>query len=335
MLANLCRLSLISISNQVMKKFLSCDWGTTSFRLRLVEIANARVIAEENSNHGIAKVFEMWKQSGESASTRFYFYCNVVSRHMETLKNKLSVSLEGFPIVISGMACSTFGMVDLPYADVPFSTDGSDLITELVAADNNFKHHMIFISGAKTESDVMRGEETQLVGCLHDKGEQLFIFPGTHSKHITVSNGKAVDIKTYMTGEFFELLSAKSILAASVEGDTDITNEKSRTAFEAGLKESLRSNLLHSSFTVRTNYLFHKLTQPENYHYLSGLLIGTEMKEVTANVGDITLVSSSHLNSQYETAFNLIVNNSRELRIQNAGQALIVGQLKMLNRVFN
>ena len=58
--------------------------------------------------------------------------------------------------------------------------------------------------------------------------EQVFIFPGTHSKHVTVKNGNVIDIKTYMTGEFFELLSVKSILSATIEKTVDLNNEKNK-----------------------------------------------------------------------------------------------------------
>ncbi len=67
----------------------------------------------------------------------------------------------------------------------------------------------------------MRGEETQLIGCLKSgKQDGFFIFPGTHSKHVEVEDGMVKDFKTYMTGEFFELLSQKSILLNSVEENT-------------------------------------------------------------------------------------------------------------------
>ena len=314
-----------------MEKFLSCDWGTSTFRLKLIETAGARVIAEENSDHGIAKVFELWKQSGEPENVRFFFYLNIIRQHIDALQKKLNFSLDGLPLIISGMACSTLGMIDLPYKELPFSTDGSDLITKLAEAGDNFKHDIIFISGAKTGSDAMRGEETQLVGCFHDEKEQVFIFPGTHSKHVTVKNGKAVDIKTYMTGEFFELLSVKSILSASIEKTTDLNNEKNRKAFKEGIEEGLHSNLLNNSFKVRTNDLFRKLTPHENYHYLSGLLIGTEIKEIAGGDLDITLVSNSPLYSQYEMAFNLVMNKTRSLKTQNADEAIVVGQLKILS----
>jgi 2-dehydro-3-deoxygalactonokinase len=141
------------------------------------------------------------------------------------------------------------------------------------------------------------------------------------------------DVVTYMTGEFFELLCSKSVLSAGVTRTKEINNEKNRKAFEAGVKESLSSNLLHSSFKVRTNYLFHKFSQHENFHYLSGLLIGTEMKEVAGPGHDIILVSNSDLQSYYEVAFNLVVNRSGALKIHNAGDAMVEGQLRILNRL--
>jgi 2-dehydro-3-deoxygalactonokinase len=318
-----------------MERFLSCDWGTSSFRLMLVEIAAARIIAGENSDHGIAKVFELWKQSGEPEDVRFFFYLDILRQHIDAFRKKLSFPLDGLPLVISGMACSTLGMIDLPYKEVPFSTDGSDLVTKLVAASEDFRHDIIFISGAKTGNDAMRGEETLLVGCFPNEQEQVFIFPGTHSKHVTVKNGNVVDIKTYMTGEFFELLSAKSILSASIEKTADLNNEKNKKALESGVKEGLHSNVLNSSFKVRTNHLFHKLSRQENYHYLSGLLIGSEIKEIAGHDSDITLVSNSHLRSHYEVAFNVVMNKTTSVKTQNADEAIVAGQLKILSRLLS
>ncbi len=318
-----------------MEKFLSCDWGTSSFRLRLVEITGTKIIAEENNNLGIANVFGLWKAAGQSESLRFRFYLDSVSQCIGRLEKNLNYSLDGFPLVISGMACSTLGMIDLPYKEAPFAADGSDLITKFTAASNDFKHDTIFISGASTANDVMRGEETQLAGCVPNDEEQLFIFPGTHSKHVAVINRKAVEIKTYMTGEFFSLLSEKSILSAGIEKVEDSKLEKNNKPFLAGVKESLHSNLLNSSFKIRTNDLFHKLSRQENYHYLSGLLIGTEMREAITNERDIILVSNSHLCFQYETAFDLLVNNTRKLKIQNADEAIVKGQIKILIRLLN
>jgi len=315
-----------------MEKFLSCDWGTSSFRLRVVELNGTKVIAGENDSPGIAKVFELWKMAGQPEALRFPFYLEPVRQSIGSIQKKLNCSLDGFPLVISGMACSTLGMIDLPYKEVPFYADGSDLITKAFAATDDFKHDIIFISGARTESDVMRGEETQLVGCVPGKEEQLFIFPGTHSKHVTVKEGKAVAIKTYMTGEFFALLSTNSVLSASIERPVD-SKPGNKKAFEAGVKESLHSNLLHSSFKIRTNDLFHNFSREENFHYLSGLLIGTEMRELAGTAGSITLVTNSQLHAHYELAFDLIMENPGALKFQDADEAIVKGQSKIWNRL--
>ena len=136
-----------------------------------------------------------------------------------------------------------------------------------------------------------------------------------------------------MTGEFFEMLSSKSILAASVERNADMSSEKSREAFEAGINEGLHSNLLHSSFKVRTNNLFGKLAKPENYLYLSGLLIGTEIKESPEGDHDITLVSNSYMRSHYEVACHRLLDKGNRLNIQSADEATVRGQLKVLSRL--
>src|SRR5260221_5993995 len=322
-----------------MEKFLSCDWGTSTFRIKLVDVQGLKIIAEENNDQGIAKTFELWKQSGKAEDTRLIFYLGIVQQHIGILEKKLNTSFNELPLIISGMASSTMGMIDLPYKDFPFSADGSDLIIKIIEPDDTFTRKIIIISGAKTNDDAMRGEETQLAGCFHDdlikQGEQVFIFPGTHSKHIVVKNGKALTVKTYMTGEFFELLSKKTILSGSVEEGNSLL-QKNIQSFEKGVINSVQLNLLHSCFLVRTNHLFNKLTKQENYYYLSGLLIGTEMKElINDDYSTINLVSNEILGFYYETAFNVLNKGKAILKIENADDALVQGQLKIFNRYYD
>jgi len=319
-----------------MDKFLSCDWGTSLFRLKVVKIPGLEIIAEENSDEGIAKTFELWKQTRQAEEFRMSFYIDILQQNIKALQKKSDISLDRSPVIISGMASSTMGLINLPYKEFSFSADGSDLNTKIIEADNDFKHKIIIISGAKTTDDAVRGEETQLAGCYRDIAEekkQLFIFPGTHSKHVVVKGKKAVAINTYMTGEFFELLSKKSILSVSLEEGNGLQSEKNLQSFQKGINDCLRSNLLHTSFIVRTNHLFGKLSKRENY-YLSGLLIGTEMKELNDDYySDITLVSNAGLNSYYETAFKILTGDEPMLKIQNADRATIAGQFKILSRL--
>lgn len=314
-----------------MENFLSCDWGTTAFRLRLIDAVNCKVVQEEHTQQGIAATFQQWKETGKSEEGRLFFYLNIINEHIKTIEKKTGTSLDEVPLIISGMASSTIGMADLPYKDIPFSIDGSDLIMHTMPASIGFKHSVTLISGARTEDDVMRGEETKLIGCtvdVSDKSNHLFIFPGTHPKHVHVENDKVTAFKTYMTGEFFDLLSTKSILSVSVAEGEGFENPNNVEAFKKGVKDTFASNILHTCFFVRTNNVFNKLTKHENYYYLSGLLIGSELKDVkNLTNSKITIVGNEAITQYYTTALHTI--GLPLIETQGADEALIKGQLKI------
>lgn len=255
-----------------MKEFLSCDWGTSSFRLRLVEASSLKIIAAESNDNGCAVIFKLWRQSEKPESERIPFYQQIIKINIKILENKVNRSLERIPLVISGMASSTIGMMNLPYQKVPFLTDGSDIKTKIIEPNNTFTHKTIIISGVKTTDDVMRGEETKLIAfdSIHYKKERLFILPGTHPKHVSVETSRVTGFKTFMTGEFFHLLSNESILSSSIQCGGQFEEENNKSAFEAGVKGSLTINILHHSFLVRTNILFNKYSKQENLYFLSG-----------------------------------------------------------------
>lgn len=318
-----------------MGKFISCDWGTSTFRIKVVDTARLEIIAGENTKQGIAKTFALWKQSDLEEQFRVPFYLEIIKQQITHLENKLRFSLAGCPVIISGMASSSIGIMNLPYKEMPFFTNGTDLARTIVDADDNFMHETTIVSGVKTIDDAMRGEETQLVGCVQDHSgeERLFIFPGTHSKHVTVEKGMAIRIKTFMTGEFFELLSKRSILSHSVDDGSGHFSGKNLEAFQWGCSKSIESDLLHSAFLVRTNELFGKISKQENYYFLSGLLIGTELKEIEQkNFQEITLVGNSLLLSYYEAAFKTITKGKGILKIQDAETATIAGHFALLKR---
>jgi 2-dehydro-3-deoxygalactonokinase len=312
-----------------MPKFISCDWGTSALRLRVIETNTGTVLAEVAGLPGISATFELWKQSGKKEGERVFFYQSVLNEKIIKLEEELNFSLQDVPLVISGMASSNMGMMELSYKEIPFDADGHDLYVKTIEATDDFKHKTLVVSGATTANDVMRGEETQLIGCLNgnDKEDQLFIFPGTHSKHVKVKNGKVVDFKTYMTGEFFDLLSKRSILSDAVEESNRSLNDANLKSFEDGVTDSLHINILHGSFLVRTNYLMKKLSKEENYHYLSGFLVGTELKELINTRLPLIVVSDELLIKLYSIALRKLgINDSR---YEEAGKAVVKGHCKI------
>jgi 2-dehydro-3-deoxygalactonokinase len=317
-----------------MEKFLSCDWGTSTFRLRLIQTKDFTVLAEASSEEGISRSFAIWKQSRQREEERLFFYLRIIKDHIHQIETQLKYSLKGTPVIISGMASSSLGMMELPYKSVPFLLDGSGMEVSSFEPSGFFNHDMLLISGSKTNDDVMRGEETKIIGCAPDsKGQaELYIFPGTHCKHVKIKAGKVEHFKTFMTGELFELLSTKSILANCVEKTGWVDHEENRIGFELGVMDGLHSNLLNSMFWVRTNDLFDKLTKEENYFYLSGLLIGNEIMELDSQESmPVTVVSDNFLGPLYEEALRIPKKNGdkRNFKMANADLSLIKGQYKI------
>jgi len=302
-------------------KILSCDWGTTSFRLRLIDVDTAVVLHEVKNFDGVNAIHNEWLATKKSGKERLNFYRNFLQSQID----KVNVDVNDVMVIISGMASSTIGMKELPYAKLPFQLSSDNLNMKKFKADNFCKHNILLVSGLQTDIDVMRGEETLLLGCDIDD-DALVIFPGTHSKHAVVKNKIAIDFKTYMTGEFFNLLSTHSLLAKSVSKNNEVYKE----SFINGVRDGAENNILNASFHVRTNQLFQKNSSEENYHYLSGLLIGNELSEVsTSSQKNIILVCANNLLQQYTTALNIINNNRFEIKIINSDEALIKAHIKL------
>ncbi|RDV16882.1 2-keto-3-deoxy-galactonokinase [Pontibacter diazotrophicus] len=320
-----------------MVHFLSCDWGTSSFRLRLVDAESADIIAFRKADRGIAATFNnLDDRKKEDPEQRLLFYLRIIQEHISEIEQDQNISLKGVPLVISGMASSSIGMAELPYRNLPFSIDGSDIEAAYFEVSANFAHPVLLISGVKSEVDVMRGEETQLIGTIRDstavEGQVLYIFPGTHSKHIVVKGKQVIDFKTYMTGEFFALLSKQSILKGVVEWNDDLQTPNALQSFKEGVRDAKGANLLHMAFRVRTNDLFEKLTKKENYHYLSGLLIGAELDGIKpSDYAQVSVCSDSGLRLSYETALETLglKEKAHVFPDEWTDEAVVRGQLKI------
>lgn len=296
-----------------------------------MQYENLEIIAEEKNDKGIARIFKLWKDAGEDAAKRQVFYQFVITEAIQILSKRVGFDLNGIPVIISGMVASSIGMVDLPYQHIPVAIDGSNLEIKRLAIDG-LENEFIIISGIRSVDDVIRGEETKIMGCapyLKDV-EQLLIFPGTHPKHVTVKNNEVIGIKTFMTGEFFDLLSTQSVLAASVKADGDFPTADHQINFEQGVKDSLTENLLHTAFKIRTNDILKNISKEDNFHYLSGLLIGTELKDVLSHEFAIYLCGGTDLIRRYRSACDIFgIDIAAQI---DADTALLNGQKIVYNR---
>ena len=153
----------------------------------------------------------------------------------------------------------------------------------------------------------MRGEETQALG-LVDQFKSfkagVLLLPGTHSKHIRFENHQFTGLKTFMTGEIFDLLSKQSILSNNVEAAE--WSERTIKAYQDGVSIGLKANIFSELFYIRAGQLLHNTEKSDNYFRLSGMLIGNEISYLKEIEDMVFLSAEEPLLSYYKHALEII-----------------------------
>jgi 2-dehydro-3-deoxygalactonokinase len=290
-------------------RFVAGDWGTTNLRLFLCDEAG-RVI-EELAGPGAA-----------NTTGRF-------PAVFEQLTAPWRQRFGALPAVLSGMVGSTIGWVTVPYVPCPAEpaaiagacaspNDGRVLIVPGLSCRNRFD-----------APDVMRGEETQILGALElhpalRTGRQTVCLPGTHTKWVVLEDGAVTEFVTAPTGELFALLRERSVLvhaaaaAATTPGDA---------AFIRALDEFERfphAQLLHRLFECRARRLAGELADADSAAYLSGLLLASDVHGALAAPGAVNgavhLIGAAPLTALYAAA--LTRRNRSGLSIDGGAAAL-------------
>jgi 2-dehydro-3-deoxygalactonokinase len=323
-----------------MINFISCDWGTSSFRICLVSCSSLEIIHAYKSEKGIGQIYQgLTEAQRDDPRLREKAYFEVIKKGIESLEEMAGVSLSGTLVICSGMATSSIGLIELPFTPIPFSTDGRGLGMEFLPADSSFANPIVLLSGIKHSHDLMRGEETQLVGVLHQlanfEGNGIFVFPGTHSKHIRVMEQEVVDFTTYMTGELFALMSKQSILQSNLRPGGDLLEDSQRASFLEGVRDSGNSNLLSQFFQIRIAHLLHGRDPKLNFLYLSGLLIGAELQALVTKKEEVFLCASGELHHSYALAMENLSISTKVVPPQVVEHSVIAGQYKIYNQKLN
>ena len=286
---------------------LSCDWGTSTFRLQLVDRASQEPLTDPfTSDRGVAS-FRC--HSSRPAAEGF-------SRYL--LQSMGMLNAPPAPVVISGMASSSIGWQELAYARVPFS------ILSLCDANHScvtleYRSSVVpvyLLSGVQSDIDVMRGEETQLAGLFSTPEFAAFaadrcrvILPGTHSKHALIRNGDLVDFTTFMTGELVSVLANRSILKNSTDWE-DFTHSGVCLGdhFADGVRAARDSSLSASLFRVRSRSLLRRESPAANTEFLLGLLIGDELRGISLKSREIPVVlaAAERFQDSYRRALEIL-----------------------------
>lgn len=225
------------------------------------------------------------------------------------LRREIGDWLEGGSqlVLLSGMVGSRQGWQEAGYVDCPAGLE--DLPGQLHPVDIEGPHRAFIVPGVGCRTahglpEVMRGEEMQVFGLVGEGEDAELCMPGTHSKHVMVRGGRIATFTTAMTGEVFALLRRHGLLAATLAADD--AADFDAAAFRAGLMRSGEpGGLLHHLFGVRTRRLFDELAASAGADYLSGILIGHELRG-TAWQGGVTIVGAPELAARYRFAFELL-----------------------------
>ena len=199
------------------------------------------------------------------------------------------------PVVMSGMVGSAQGWHAVPYLglDVPLTALGAHLFP---LPDGPSNRQCAIVPGyalraADGTVDVMRGEETQLLGALvlaaqeGRDGDGWYVLPGTHSKWVRLRGGRIERFSTFMTGELYALLSKHGTLAPLISPAVPppaAATEDLRAAFDAGLRASAQGSLSNTLFGCRARVVAGAMPAALAGDYVSGLLIGTEWHDALA-----------------------------------------------------
>ena len=269
-----------------MRPLITIDWGTSSLRGARLD-TTGKVLESREFSRGIMSV-----QPGQ----------------FETVFNELFGDWMQAPdalCLISGMAGSRQGWQEAPYCPCPagFAELGQHLLWLQADRIALVPGLSCMADGPLGIPDVMRGEEVQIFGALQlaRRDTATLVLPGTHSKWVQVQAGRVKQFQTFMTGEVFALMSQYSILGKTL----DANGAFNESVFLQGIDQSQQAgSVLHHLFAVRTLGLFERLSAAALPSYLSGLLIGEELRTqaLSTDRGPVILIGSAALTLRYTLA---------------------------------
>jgi 2-dehydro-3-deoxygalactonokinase len=276
---------------------IALDWGTSSLRAYLLD------------SSGAARESRCWPWGIQHTPAGDF------ATAFRTAVGDWRERWPDVPAMAAGMIGSRQGWREVPYVDCP--ADLAGIAAGLLAFDTGCGtlHLVPGVMQRGALPNVLRGEETQVVGALALEpalaDHSLLVLPGTHSKWVNICRGRIERFATYMTGELFAVLREHSILGRPARESGPAAGEPiHEEAFRRGLRiarESGSEGVASRLFTTRSLFLAGDLPAAQTLDYLSGLLIGEELRSVVAGLGGaacppLVLIGEAALCGRYAEA---------------------------------
>lgn len=288
-------------------RYIAIDWGSTNLRAWLYQ--DDQCLESRQSAAGVTRL------NGESPAAVF----SEITRSWRD---------GATPAVLAGMVGSNVGWKVAPYLPVP--VDFSAIGQQLTSVGDK----VWIIPGLSVSRDanqnVMRGEETQLLGARMIAPSSIYVMPGTHCKWVQADRQQINDFRTVMTGELHYLLLRHSLVGAGLPEQVSAPG-----AFNAGLERGLHSpDILPRLFEVRASHVLGSLPREQVGEFLSGLLIGAEVATLSERFRDpqVTIVGGEALANRYQQALSAI---GRQTTVVSGDNAFQTGVRSIIHAVAN
>lgn len=271
-----------------MKRYVTIDGGTTNTRVNLV--ADERIIASKKISRGAKAGID----DREGLKTELKTAISAL-----LAENSLSES-DVVKILASGMITSEFGLYELPHLVAPAGICELHSSMAEVTFPEISNIPFVFIRGVKVASadlaefDMMRGEETELVGLislLENNSNAVFVLPGSHSKIVNTDEcGRIKSFSTMLTGEMIMALSSGTILKDAVdlsvdECDSEYLVKGYSFAKEEGLNKAL--------FKVRILKNAFKCSPKEVYNFYLGAILADEIDNILSSDAKTVIIGGN------------------------------------------
>ncbi len=315
------------------KKVITVDWGSSKLQANLCKMASdgQLTVLDSNTGLGINKVAGQFEQE------------------LLTVISPWSDQYGPLDILMSGQIGANIGWKETEYLSCPVSPENLAKACLKFQCQNfqgqNFQIYLIpGVSYTKDKDypEVMRGEELQILGWLQtdynlQKQRHLVCLPGTHTKWAIVENGKIELFRSAMTGELFDLLSNSSVLIQKAENDY-FNQETFLSGVHRIIANSTTNDFYHSLFSVRTKQLLAGLAPKDACSYLSGLLIGADVRNAmesylwdSAKFDKIAIIGAEHISHCFATALK---QYDKHCTLYDANQVSIKGYQVVLQEIY-
>lgn len=275
------------------KSYIAIDWGSTNLRAWLY--LHGQCVDTLRSEAGVTRF------NGQSAQQVFQ---QVIAPWRDQQQQ------HSLPVVMAGMIGSNAGWISVPYLSCPTHlTQVSHQLTAVAEAEPVRAWIIPGLCVDKPDNrNVMRGEETQLIGAYAELPSSVYLMPGTHSKWVQMQGDQVMDFRTMMTGELHHLLLNNSLVGAGLAEQLPDS-----ATFTQGLAQGFNdSNIMRCLFETRAAHVLGRLKRNSVSEWLSGLLIGNEVAQMQQQyplaAGErITVIGNPKLVARYTQALEMAV----------------------------